>query len=828
MSNPYKRIGALLMMALLSSACTGARLHHDGLDAVDNGRYEEGLVKLEQATRENPRNLEYRLALKSRHDEAVLKLLGEGDRARGAGKPEEAERSYHRVLVIEAGNDRAQRGLDGTTADRRHNLMVAKAGDALTAGDYDNAEGILRAILSEDPGFAAANAMRAKIDTAKGPIKITPRLKSHENRPVTLQFRDANTKMVFEVLSRQTGINFVFDKDVKSEGKTTIFVQQVPVEQAVELVLGQNQLARQVLSDNMVMIYPNTAAKQKEYQDEIVKTFYLTNADPKKAQELLKTVLNTKTLFVDDKANLIIMRDTPEAVRMAEKLIASLDLAESEVMLEVEVLEITRSRLQQLGINYPTSGSISTPDNLNLDTIGRLSTPDFAVSQFKVSVDALKQVGETNTLASPRIRARNREKARILIGSRVPVITNSVTPTSSGTAVVTGNVQYLDVGLTLEVEPTVHLDNQVSIKLNLEVSSITRQVTVGSSGTLAYEIGTRNAQTLLSLKDGETQILAGLIQDSDTRNSAHIPGLGDIPIVGRLFGSKRNDKAKTEIVLSITPRVIRSSARPPSETTEFWYGTESNVRSAPLGSQSDAAGASRAADSAPAADLSAAAGSTTAPASVYPTTARNLPAFRGANRSTASSGVAIAAAAAASAPVVTMAAAAAPATEPASPAADSPESPTAAAESSRAKAQSETGERPSHAWSGSTQVKAGQEFELALNLSSQQALIGVKSQLRYDGHVLQLLSADAGGIVPTNLSDSLPPRINQAAGAVQFVVPSTKDSPVQGDGSLLTLRFKALTAAPSTAINLQFAASNADGMSVPAMLPAPLQISVEP
>ena len=217
----------------------------------------------------------------------------------------------------------------------------------------------MRAVLAEDPGFSPAAALRSRIEQARGPVNVVPRLHSRDNRPVTLQFRDANTKMVFEVLSRQTGINFIFDKDIRSDGKTTIFVQQVPVEQAIELILGQNQLARQVLSDNMVLIYTNNPQKQKEYQDQIVKTIYLTNADPKQAQNLLKTVLDAKTVFIDERANEIIIRDIPETVRMAEKLLASLDLPEPEVMMEVEVLEITRSRLQQLGINYPTGASFS-------------------------------------------------------------------------------------------------------------------------------------------------------------------------------------------------------------------------------------------------------------------------------------------------------------------------------------------------------------------------------------------------------------------------------------------------------------------------------------
>jgi general secretion pathway protein D len=808
-----KRIAATLIAAVVVSSCASSRLHREGLAEIQQGRYEEGLSKLEEASRREPGSFEYRLELKARHDDAVVKLLGQADRARGAGSFDAAELSYRRVLAIEPGNERAVRGLDVLGQDLRHRAMAAKAAADLQRGDVERAETAVRAILAEDPGFAAATTLQGTIDMARGPVSVVPRLKTRENRPVTLQFRDANTKMVFEVLSRQTGVNFIFDKDVKSDGKTTIFVQQVPVDQAIDLVIQQNQLGRQVLSDNMVLIYPNTAAKQKEYQDEIVKTFYLTNTEPKKAQELLKTVLNAKTMYVDDKANVLVMRDTPEAVRMAEKLVASLDVAESEVMLEVEVLEITRSNLQQVGIEYPTSATLSTPSKLNLANVTQLGKADIGLSSFTVTADLLKQVGRANTLASPRVRARNHEKAKILIGSRVPVITNSVTPTSSGSAVVTGSVQYLDVGLTLDVEPTVHLDNEVSIKLNLEVSSITKQVTT-ASGTVAYEIGTRNAQTLLTLKDGETQILAGLIQNSDTRNSSHIPGLGDIPILGKLFGSDRIDKEKSEIVLSITPRVIRSPMRPNSDTTEFWYGTESNLRSAPLGTQSASAAA---ATSPSGAGMAPAAGTAVVPAAaVQPADVPTMSAPAGAPMMGA------APSALSAVPPAT------PAALPTSPpvvipvAADPPEPP-------RARAQSETNpDGPNLSWSGSTETKVGQGFDVAVNLSTPQPLGRISSQLHFDGGVLQLDGVEAGDLIPADIQSTATPKINQRAGVVQYVLAATKDSKIQGDGGFMVLHFKALAPATSTPITLQFVGTGVDGRNIRAGVPAPLTVAVAP
>ncbi|MGB8694694.1 MAG: secretin and TonB N-terminal domain-containing protein, partial [Steroidobacteraceae bacterium] len=312
MNRKFGRLLVTLASALLVVSCASSQLHRDGLKSFEQGQYELALQKLQQAAEQGPDNLTYRLDLKARHEEAVQKLIAEGDKARASGDTTAAVTAYKRVLTIESGNNRAAKGIEGVAADLRHAQLVAQAQQALQRGEFDQADGQLRAVLAEDPGYAPATALRTKIDTARGPVTVTPKLRTRDSRPVTLQFRDASTKMVFEVLSRQTGINFIFDKDVKSDGKTTIFVQDVPIEQAIDLVLGQNQLARQVLSDNMALIYPNTSAKQKDYQDKIVKTFYLNTAAPKDVEGLLKTVLDAKTLVINERANAIVMRDTPE------------------------------------------------------------------------------------------------------------------------------------------------------------------------------------------------------------------------------------------------------------------------------------------------------------------------------------------------------------------------------------------------------------------------------------------------------------------------------------------------------------------------------------
>ena len=502
----------ILALSALLGACAASSLHREGLADVERGDYEAGVGKLAGAVQKDPGNLTFRLDLAARRSEAVQKLIAAADATRANAQLDEAASGYRRVLAIEPNNQRAMHGLEGVEADRRHAVMVADAAKAYGRKDYDAADSILRDVLQEDAGFKSAHELAGKINLARGPNSVAPRLKGRNNSKVSLQFRDAPTKMVFEVLARQTGINFVLDHDVKSDGKTTIFVQDVPVEQAIELVLDQNNLARQVMSDNMVMIYPNTPAKQKDYEEQIVHTFYLTNAVPKDVESMLKTMLGAKNLFVDERTSTVVIRDTPDAIRMAEKLVASVDVPDPEVLIEVEVLEIARSKILNLGITPPSSFTASASSvagggaaGLVLADLGKQNSNTIAVSPVSLTANALQTVGNTDTLASPRIRARNnKEKAKILIGSRVPVITQATVLSAGGTAN-SSSVQYLDVGLTLEVQPTIYQDGDVAIKVGLEVSSITNQVNVGN--TQAYTIGTRNANTLLRLRDGETQVL---------------------------------------------------------------------------------------------------------------------------------------------------------------------------------------------------------------------------------------------------------------------------------------------------------------------------------
>jgi len=572
----------LLVAALVLAGCATPSALDDGRRLLESGQTEEGLARLESAARADPGNARLRSEYLRARDLAIVQWLSEADAARAAGNVDQADAALRRVLRIDPVNARARSGLDQLDGERRHREQLVHAEAALARGDAHGAEARVRAVLAESPSNRQARQLARRVSeriAASAPV-AAPRLGDEFRRPISLEFREASLRQVFEIISRAHGVNFVFDKDVRPDLRVTIFVRNTAIEDVIQLILRTNQLEHKVLNPTSLLIYPNTPAKAKEYLELVTRSFYLGNADAKQTLNLVRTLVKTRDVYIDEKLNLLIMRDTPNAVRYAEKLILAQDLAEPEVMLEVEVLEVSRTRLQELGVRFPDRVSFGP-----LGTNGGAAPTQFELSssqlQATVTNPALvlnlrRQDSTTNVLANPRIRVRNREKARVHIGEKVPVVTT----TSTANVGVSASVNYLEVGLKLDVEPNVYLEDEIAIKVGLEVSNIIE--TVDLFNTRAYRLGTRNAATTLRLRDGETQILAGLIQDEDRGTANRLPGVGDIPVLGRLFSSTNDTQGKTEIVLLITPRVVRNLLRPEAQFAEFASGTEAAVGAPPL------------------------------------------------------------------------------------------------------------------------------------------------------------------------------------------------------------------------------------------------------
>ena len=574
---------AASLLALSLAGCAGHAAFRAGQELVAQDQVEAGLAKYREAVAADPGNAAFRAGLLNARDRAATRLLDSAQRRLAAGQAAQAAEDYRRVLAFDPANELARAGLIQVEADGRHVKLIAAANEAFEQKDLETARRHAAAILTERPDYEPARLLVAKIDEAAAK-PVQGGLAAAYRTPISIEFRDVAIKQVFEVIAMRSGLNFVFDKDVKTDARTSIFLKNSNIEAAIYFLLMSNQLEQQVMDGNTVMIYPNTAAKLREYQEQTVKTFYLANADAKNIGNTLKTIVKSRDVVIDEKLNLVIVRDSPEAIRLATKLVALQDVAEPEVMLDVEILEIKRSSVTELGVAWPTTlgfaplqAANGTP--LTIDTLRALSSSRIGVTGATASLTANRTDGDSNTLANPRIRVRNKEKAKVVIGDKVPNISATVSTGGVGNFA-TESVTYVDVGLTLNVEPTIYLNNEVAIRIALEVSNVVDTLRT-NSGSVAYRIGTRSANTMLQLKDGENQVLAGLINNEDRSSGSKVPGLGNLPILGRLFGRTNDTLDKTEIVLSITPHLVRTVQRPPAATSEFSAGTEANFRRRP-------------------------------------------------------------------------------------------------------------------------------------------------------------------------------------------------------------------------------------------------------
>lgn len=581
---PKLRRCLLLVHLTALAGCAGHTAHRQGIDMLNQGNPEAALIQLENASREAPGNREFRVHYLTARGQVIGRLLADAQYDRQVGHFDEAEALFRRVLAIDKNNAQGTAGLVAVEQDRRHARLLAEANRLVASNDLAGAERKLIDILQDNPRDTDAIALRRLIEErARRNDLVAPSLRQKFQKQISLEFRDTSLKQVLEALSQHAELNFVLDKDVPPSLTITVFLRNVSVEDALDVMLGTNQLRKRILNDSTLLIYPDTSAKQGEHQELVVKNFFLANAEAKQVMTMLKTVLKAKTVFADDKLNLLIVRDTPEMIRLVERMVSIQDVSEPEVMLELEVLEVQRSRLLNLGIQFPEQLTLAplpaVGSVLTLRDLQTLNSGRTGATLSNTVINLQNVIGNTNLLANPRIRTHNREKALIRIGDRVPVITN----TSTATGFVAESVQYIDVGLKLEVEPTIFPNDEISIKLALEVSSVTKEI-ISKSGTLSYQIGGRNASTVLRLKDGETQVLGGLINDQDVKAANRFPGLGTLPILGRLFSSHKDSQDKTELLLAVTPRLVRGLSSPAQIPSEFWSGTESDPRlnAAPL------------------------------------------------------------------------------------------------------------------------------------------------------------------------------------------------------------------------------------------------------
>jgi general secretion pathway protein D len=751
-------------LAVLLSACGAQYVRDQAQSQLQAGNYEQALKKLDEGRARFPDDVGLRSSQIDARSSAVTRLLDGASAARRAGNSASAQELLARAAAINPSDDRVSAMQLDVQRDERRKASVEQARELLAKGMRESAMLLVTTALKDSPDDSELLAIQREQELADRREELTT-MHLVDSRPVSLDFKDVSVRMVLDVLTRNNGVNFVIDKDVRTDLRTSIYLRDTRVEDALELITSTNQLIYKVLDQGTVLIYPRTAEKMREYQDLVVRAFYLSNADVKQTATMLKTMLKIREPFVDEKLNLIMVRETPETIRLAERLIALQDLAEPEVMLDVAVLEIQRSSLTELGVKYPDSFNLTPIAPEGGFTLGNLRSSlnrnTVNISVPGIGVNLHRDVGDANILANPRIRARNREKAKVLIGDKLPVVTTTGNVTNSG--FISESVQYVDVGLKLEVEPDIHLNDDVAIKMGLEVSSLVREVKT-AGGSLVYQIGSRTANTVLRLHDGETQLLAGLISNDERMSAARVPGLGDLPVVGRLFASQRDNKQRTEIVLSITPHIVRNIRRPDLNQMEFWSGTENTLRSRPLMPPPSQK---------PKAVPAGAAGTPGAPSGA----GQAMPAVPGA--------------------------------PPPPPNGAAPDAP-----------------KFSLALSGPSEVKVGDVFAVHVNLKSDVAIRGLPIELQFPRQTLEVVDAEEGAYFGRDGAQvSKTKALAQAEGRAAMSLLRHPAAGLAGEGTVATFRFKALAAGSA---GLTLAASKPISLEpIDAGAPAAVKITVK-
>jgi general secretion pathway protein D len=583
---------ALLVLGvlLLLNGCGEQVIRKDATEQMRSGEYEAALKTLKGGVSKYPESPLLRGGLDEAKEDAIDRLVADATQNIAHQHLDQAEKDLSRALALDPRNDRALK-LQADLDNERESAKAMTQAEALAKkGKSDAALRVIDGALQLTPRHPGLIALRHQLQLESGLAGAGSHNALAETRPIALDFRAAPVSVVLDAITRSSGINFILDHDVRTDGRVTVYIKSARVQDAIDLVANANHLAQQVVDSKTVLLYPNTPEKQREHQQQVIRVFHLSNTDAKTTAAMLRNVLRLKDPFVDERANIVVLRESPDIIAIADRLVALQDMGEPEVMMDVEVLEVTSTRLTELGLDFPSSmtltplGVAGAASGLTLQDLHGLNSSRIGVSTPSLTLNMRRNTGDINILSNPRIRVKNREKAHILVGDKVPVFTS----TANATGFVSESVNYLDVGLKLDVEPTISLDDDVSLKLALEVSSITNQVTT-SNGSLAYQIGTRNATTTLRLKDGETQLLGGLISNEDRSSANKVPGLGDLPIAGRLFSSHSDNGARTELVLAITPHIVRSSPKPDIAQSEMWVGTENETRLRPAPELADTA-----------------------------------------------------------------------------------------------------------------------------------------------------------------------------------------------------------------------------------------------
>ena len=796
-------LAGLMLFGPASSQAFGqsaATWNKRGQDAEVRQDYDVAFEAYRQAHLKKPADLRYRTRYERMRYTAASLHVDRGRVLRQSGDAGGAINEFARALEIDPGNEAAAQELQITERPPAQ------------AGTPGNGSAIENSVLpgqmlipGVDEQMPRQSAVQQEIASLAAPVELEP----VSDDPITLHMV-GDSKAVYQAIGKIAGLNVIFDPEYASKS-IPVDLNSVAISDALRIVETLSGTFWKPVTSNTIFVAQNTRNKRTDLDDQAVQTFYLTNVSQQNdANEIMVAMRNlldpTVKIYLVPSQNAIVVRATPDQLVLAEKLINDLDRTRSEVIVDVAVLEVSRDKLRNLGITLPqsfgltptatsststnstsstssstgTNTGTSTSQNLTLNSLGNLNATNFAVTVTGGTVNALLTDSDTRVLQNPRIRASDGQQATLKIGSKIPVATGSYSSTLSTTASLGVQTQftYIDVGVNIDMTPTVHLDREISLKLTVEISSQTG--TVPLDGVNEPIISQRQAKQTIQLKDGEPSILAGLVQRQDSKTVSGTPGLGELPFFKYFFSSQTKEQQSDEIVFLLIPHIIRESLITAENTRPIYTGTSNSVeliRRSP--SEMRSVRAAQGAANAP-------------PVPQRPTTS---------------------AAMAANAMLGELAAAAKPSAPGASAAVTTRPTVSGTSTANASLTPVSLGISPS-----SSTPAVGSTFQVSVTAANAKDLAEVPLQLRFDPRVLAMVNVDSGDLLGRDQQPVALMHRDEGNGSVTVsAARPPQTAGVNGAGVVCTFTFKALAAGDSPLSLVKIGAKDSKGMSLPAV-----------
>jgi len=548
------RIGRILgaLIVLLSLTVAGyaddaSAAYRRGVKAESQNNLDEAFQAYSQAHSLKPKDARYFTAFTRLRFYAATEHLRKAQSLRDSGKLQDALVEFQRAAEIDPTNFTAR-------------------GEAVRTQD------LIKKQTRTEEAPKAPLALDKAAQEAAGPVELQPL----SNTLINLRLTETST-MIYKTIGKLAGINVLFDTDYKPQ-KITVELNDVTLREALNTVALQTKTFWEPTSSNTILVAADTTAKRKEMQDSVMKTFYLKNvsssSELQEAANTLKGILDVTRVQMIPKQNALIIRGTTDQLVLAQKLLTDIDKPKPEVVVDIAVLQVSRDRIRTLGVSPPTSASIvmvptsgsgtggsgsGSGGAFTLNSLGALNATNFQVSIPGASLSFLMSDSDTKLIQNPEIRVLDNEKATLKIGDRVPVATGSFGAAAGGggvSALVNTQFQYLDVGVNIDITPHIHSDREVTLKMTLEVSSVSGTQNIG--GISQPIIGQRRIEHETRLQDGEVNLVGGILEDTETHSLSGYPWLTKIPILKYLFGQEDKERQQNEIVFAITPHIVRS------------------------------------------------------------------------------------------------------------------------------------------------------------------------------------------------------------------------------------------------------------------------------